>query len=310
MTSALSYAVLQNESAWGTVAGGIVDRYQPLTSFALKAEVETRQAKTNCGIKQPRFAEKIRRSVRGQITAPLYGAFAPDPSSPGTFVADSYAEHLLQWAFASPETADRASKSLHWFDTVSGSRWSGLRVDEATLAGDENGITLSLSLVGKIELASGLTPTLPDNRSKLLEFQFSDVAIVFDSAALPIESFEWTISHGLKLKHNGYTPSSCKATGGTQTLTVKPLKTSAAFTVLQRLQAMPIKTASITMSCNHSGTGASGDATQLVIAFNRLAIIDASDDVSVEDYDFQPLRMSCLKPNSATVAVGQTWSLI
>lgn len=301
MPSAHSFAVLQSESAWGTV-GADVDRYIPFSSFGLKAEVETRNAKTNCGILQPRFAEKVRRTIKGPITCPLSGYHAPS-------AAESFAQYLIAWAFSSPETAQRASKSLHWIDDVSASRFTGLRVDEATLTGDENGLMLSLGLVGKTELASVLATTLPDDRGKMLDFQFSDVSLVFDGAALPIESFEWSIRHGLKLKHNGYTPSSLRSTGGSQTLTIKPLKTSAAWAVLQRVQAMPIKTATLMMTGLHGGTAAD-TSTRCVLAFNRLALIANEDSPTLDDYNWQPLTFACLKPNSATASVGQTWDTV
>ena len=303
MPSAHSFAVLQDESSWGTVAASPVNRYIPLSSFGLRAETETRNAKTHCGVLQPRHAEKVRRTVRGPIACPLYGAFASG-------AADSFAQYLVEWAFSNPEDAERDSKSLHWIDDATASRWSGLRVDSATLAGSESGLTLSLDLVGKTELASVLSTTLPDNRAKLIEFQFSDVALTFDGAAMPIESFEWTISHGLKLKHNGYTPSSCRAAGGNQSLTVKPLKTSATLVALQRLQTMSIKTATLTMRGSHAGTGPGGTETNLSLAFNRLAIMDVADDVAPDSYTWQPIRLACLKPNSATRSVTQTWSTL
>jgi len=303
MTSAKSFAVFQSESSWGTV-GGDVDRYIPLTNFALKADVETREAKGYAGIRQPKYAEKVRRKIGGTISCPLYGFWAPSASQ-------SFAQYLIEWAFSSPETADGSSKSLHWIDNVSASRWAGLRVDEATLSGDPNGVTLSLTLVGKKELASVLSTALPDNRGQCLEFLFADVALTFDGSSLPIESFSYTIRHNLSLKYNaGYEPSSLRSTGCQQSLTIKPLKSSSAMAVLQRLSSISHKTASLTLSGLHAGTGASGNATQVVLSFNRLAIIDANDSVTPDDYNWQPITMSCLKPNSSTVAVGQTWSLI
>jgi hypothetical protein len=303
MTSAKSFAVLQSETSWGTV-GSDVDRYIPLTNFALKADVETREAKVYTGVRQQKFAEKVRRKLGGTISCPLYGFWAPSASQ-------SFAQYLIEWAFGSPGTADRDSKSLNWIDDVSASRWSGLRVDEATLSGDPSGVTLSLTLAGKAETGTTWFGTLPNNRGHLLEFLFADVALTFDGSALPIESFSYTIRHNLALKFNsGYEPSSLRSAGSQQSLTIKPLKTSAAMAVLQRLAAMSHKTASMTLSGRHAGTGASGTATQVVFAFNRLAIIDANDSVTPDDYNWQPITMSCLKPNSSTMAVGQTWSLI
>lgn len=301
MPSALSFAVLQSESAWGTV-GSDPDRYIPLASFGLKAEVETRNAKTHCGVLQPRHAEKVRRAIKGPIACPLYGYHAPT-------AAQSFAQYLIEWAFSSPEAAQRTSKSLHWVDDVSASRFTGLRVDEATLTGDANGITVSLGLVGKTELASALSTTLPNARGKLLEFLFPDVALVFDGSPLPIESFAWSIRHGLSLKHNGYTPSSLRATGGSQTLTIKPLKVGSMFVVLQRLQAMSIKTATLTMTGNHGGT-ASNTSARCVLAFNRLALVTNEDSPAIDSYNWEPLTFACLKPNSATVSVGQTWDTV
>jgi len=311
MPSAQSFAVLQSEQVsvpavaadWGTV-GSTINRYVPLAEFGLKAEVETREQKPACGVLQVRHVEKLRRTIQGTIATALYGFFASGAS-------DSFAQYLIDWAFSDPEAADRLSKTLHWKDEVSQSKWTGLRVNEATLSGDESGVRLSLSLIGKLEAESVLVMTPPDNRGKLTEFLFSDVAFTLDGSALPIESFVWTIRHGLALKFNGdYTPSSCRATSGQQSLTIKPLKTSAAYAVLQRLSTIAIKTASLTIKGRHEGTGASGVYAQGVFTFNRLALLDAPDDVAVEDYNFQPLSFACLKPSSSTPAVTQTWSLV
>ena len=311
MSSALSHAVLQSElvsvpaqsSDWGTV-GSDVDRYLPLAAFGLNAEVETREQKPSCGVLDVRHCEKVRRTIQGSITSALYGFFASGAS-------DSLAQYLIAWAFSQPGTADRLSKTLHWKDDVSQSKWTGLRVNEATLSGDESGLRLHLGLIGKAEAASVLALSLPNDRGKLSEFLFSDVALTVDGSALPIESFAWTIKHGLALKFNGdYTPSSLKATTAAQSLTIKPLKTSDAYAVLQRLGTVAIKTASLTIKGRHEGTGSSGVYAQCVLAFNRLALLDANDDVAVEDYNFQPLSFACLKPSSATAAVTQTWSLV
>lgn len=312
MSSALSHAVLQSElvsvpalaSDWGTVGAG-VNRYVPLSSFGLKADVETREQKPSCGVLDVRHVEKVRRTVQGSISSALYGFFAAGAS-------DSLAQYLIAWAFGSPGTADRLSKTLHWKDAVSQGQFTGLRVNEATLTGEESGaIRLQLSLIGKLEEASVLALTLPNDRGKLTEFLFSDLALTVDGSALPIESFSWTIKHGLALKFNGdLTPSSLKATTAAQTLTLKPLKTSDAYAVLQRLGTVAIQTASLTLKGRHEGSGASGVYAQGVFAFNRLALLDHNEDVSVEDYNFQPLSFSCLKPASATAAVTQTWSLV
>lgn len=302
MTSAKSFAVLQTESSWGTV-GSDVDRYVPLTSFGLKADTETREAKPACGVLQNKQVGKVRRTIRGPISCPLIGYFAPSAS-------ESFAQYLMEWAFGSPESVNRPSKSLNWFDDVTGSRWSGLRVDEATLAGDANGISLTLNLIGKTEQEASLTPTLPADRGAMLEFLFSDLSLTFDGSPLLIDSFNWTVRHGLSLKYNsGYTPSSLRSTTGQQSLTIKPLKTGNAFAVAQRLTTTSIKTASLTLKGLHGGT-ASNDYTQCVVAFNRLALMDANDAIAPDSYNWQPLTFSCLKPNSSTVAVQQTWSTV
>lgn len=306
MTTALCYAALQSEGAtWGTVAGGIVDHYLPLAAFGLKAALEIREMQPGVGVLHVRHAEKVRRSVQGQIACPLYGAFAPTATK-------SFAQYLLEWAFEPPDTeaGERPSKTLHWFDDVEPSTWTGLRVDEATLSGDEGGITLTLSLVGKIELASVFTFALPDDRVGLTEFLFSRCALEFDGDPLLIQSFAWSVKHALALKHNGFEPSSLKSTGRHESFTFRPLKSDSNLAAMQRLTAMGEKSATLTLLGAHGGTGASGDDVQLSVTFPRLAINEAADVISVNDYLWQPVNCTVLKPQEATAASLMTWSLV
>lgn len=292
MTSAKSYAVIRNESAWG-VEDGFTEGYVPLTSFGLDGDVETREAKPACGVLHHKHASRVRRIIRGSLECPLYGTFG---------------EPMTDWAFDDQDSLDRPSKTIFWIEPLGKTGWTGLRVDEATLSGDANGIKLQLNVVGKSEDVTTFTPTLPSDRGKMLEFLFSDVIFALDGMPIGIESFSWTARYGLSPKFNsGFVPSSCRATSLQQSLTIKPLKDGVTYAQYHRNQSLTTTDATLTMTCQIAGTT---DRKQYVIDFNRLALMSAPSVYAPDSYIWQPITWGVQKPNSSTVAVQQTWSTV
>lgn len=301
-----SFCLFQSETSWGTI-GSPADYYIPVEDYGVKLNVESRQAKPGCGVRQTKFNERIHGIVQGNIKAPLYGQ--PPSGSPSS---DAFAKYLIEWCFGGPENEDRSSKRVIFVEQGSGGtqkRHTGLRVSQATLSGSEGGfIELSMDVIGKLEEASSYSWSLPANRGQLSEFLFADAVFTIGGTTFPISEFQWQINYGLKPKFSGgFSPTVLR--GGTclQTLTIKQPKTSDTYEAFQRLSTTTEKTAVLTLQGLHGGLGPSGDYSIVTIEFNKLSMLTSEDQLTSDSEIETPISFQCLKPNSSTAAVAMTW---
>lgn len=301
-----SFVLLQSESSWGSISSP-TDYYIPVEDYGIKLNVESRQAKTACGIRQTKFNERVRGIVQGGIKVPLYGQ---RPASGG----DSFAKYLIDWCFATPEVEDRPSKRIILVEQGTGGtqkHHTGLRVTQATLTGSEGGfVELSIDVIGKEEAASTYSWTLPSDRGEFSEFLFADAVFSIAGVTFPISEFQWQVQYNLQAKSSGgFSPTVLRGGTGLQTLTIKQPKNGSTYEAFHRLSTTTEKVAVLTLQGLHSGIGgAANDYTKLTATFNKLSLL-SSEDSLVKDGEIEnPISFQCLKPNSATAAVAMAWS--
>lgn len=303
-----SFLIFRSESSWGTAGGG-ADYFIPVEDYGVKLNVESRQAKAACGVRQIKYNERLQGIPQGSIKTNLFG----QPPSGG---GDSFAKHLIDWCFATPEAEDRPSERVILVENDTGGtqrHHTGLRVSQATLSGSEGGlIELSIDVIGKEEAESAYSWTLPDDRGELLEFAFSDATFAIGGSDFPISEFQWQIQFGLKPKFSGgFSPTVLRGGQGLQTLTIKQPKNGSTYEACHRLTTTTEKTAVLTLQGLHSGIGgASNDYTKLTVTFNKLSLLTSEDELAKDDEIGNPISFLCLKPNSSTAAVTMSWGTV
>jgi len=304
-----TFCLFQSESSWGTISSP-ADYYIPVEDYGVKLNVESRQAKPGCGVRQTKFNERTQGIPQGNIKVPLFGQ--PPVGSPS---GDSFAKYLIDWCFANPENEDRDSKRIIFVEQGSGGtqkRHTGLRVSQATLSGSEGGfVELSIDVIGKLEEASSYSWTLPTNRGQLSEFLFADSVFTIGGTTFPISEFQWQIQYGLRPKFSGgFSPTVLRGGQCLQTLTIKQPKTGDTYEAYHRLATTTEKTAVLTLQGQHGGLGPSGDFTKLTATFNKLSMLTSEDELARDSEIENPILFQVLKPNSSTAAVGMTWGVV
>jgi len=300
-------------SDWGTRPTTPVLVHCPTTQCGLKLQRNVVKHNPFIGQAQRRHAQNPNSMPQGQIVLPLYGKV---PTNTG---GKSLAQYFLELATDSQETLD-PRPSIRVFDigrdgagaTVAGHEFTGMRVNKMTLKGssDSGFLELTLDLMGKTELTlQAAADSLPDDRTKLLEFYFSDTTFTLGGSALTIDSFEWSIDWGLKAKYmNGSRPNKLSAQHNVQTLTVTPLKDSGTYDAYQRLQEQTELTNVLTIKGLHSGTGSTGNYVQGAFTFGRCSLMNADEALTQDDFAMQPLIFDVLKPDTSANQVTPVWT--
>lgn len=298
-----SYAVLIDESTWATMPGSPVRVHVPVTSNGVKFVPKRRNAQQRTGLFQRKYGRNISGHPSGSIAVPLYG-WIP------TGLTTSLAQWLMEWGFLDHEEKFPRSKILEWAEgpDTANSRHLGLRVNSATLAGSaDNGISLTLELVGQSTVNFATADALPADRNKLVEFLFEDITFTLDAVATPIGSFQWQVQRGLQPNYwNSRSPLSLPKSQWVETFSVTPPKQGHSWEDLVRDLEMQEVAAQLDLKGLHNGTGATGDFTTLSVAFPRLSLINSDEQESNGIYA-EPLTFDVLKPDTTDLSSTMTW---
>lgn len=300
-----SYAVLIDESTWATMPGSPVRVHVPVTSSNVRFHAKRRNAQQRVGLFQRKYGRNVSGNPTGQIVTPLYG-WIP------TGLTTSLAQWLLEWGALDQEVTFPRSKILEWAEgpDTANSRHLGLRVNSMTLAGSaDNGITLTLELIGQDSVNFATANAKPDDRNKLVEFLFEDITFTLDGSATPIGSFQWQIQRGLQpTTWNSRRPQSLPKSQWVETFTVTPPKQGHAWEDKVRALDMQEVEAQLVLKGLHNGTGTEGtDFTVLTLDFPRLSLIDADEQEANGIYN-EPLTFDVLKPDTSDLSSTMTWT--
>lgn len=299
-----SYAVLIDESTWATMPGSPVRVHVPVTSSSVKFAPKRRNLAPRTGLFQRKHGRTISGQPNGQIAVPLYG-WIP------TGLTYSLAQWLLEWGFLDQEQKFRRSKILEWAEgpNIANDRHLGLRVNSATLAGSEdNGIALTLDVIGQDTANFATANALPTNRNLLVEFLFEDATLTLDGSAAPMSAFQWQVQAGLQSHYwNASRPQSMPKSQWTETFSVTPPKQGHSWVDKVRTGGMQEVAATLNLKGLHNGTGTGGtNWTTVAVALPRLSLINA-DEAEQNGVINEPLTFDVLKPDTSDNGSAMTF---
>ncbi|MBS0206638.1 MAG: hypothetical protein JSS49_27490 [Planctomycetes bacterium] len=305
ISSEKSYAVLIDESTWATMPGTPTRIHVPVTSCGVKFTPKRRNSQQRVGLFQRKYGRNVSGHPAGSLVTPLYG-WHP------TGLTTSLAQWLMEWGYLDQEATFPRSKILEWAEgpDTANSRHLGLRVNSATLAGSaDNGISLTLDLIGESTANFATADTLPDNRNKLVEFLFEDLTFTLDSNVTPIGSFQWQVQRGLQPQYwDSRSPQSLPKSQWVETFSVTPPKQGHAWEDAVRALDMYEVAASLVLKGLHNGTGTGGtDWTVLTLTLPRLSLIDAAEAEQNGIYN-EPLTFDVLKPDTSDLSSTMAWT--
>ena len=299
-----SYAVLIAEATWATVPDTPTRIHVPVTSCGVKFVPKRRNSQQRTGLFQRKYGRNVSGHPAGAIALPLYGW---QPAG----LTTSLAQWLMEWGFLDQEVTFPRSKILEWAEgpNVANSRHLGLRVNSATLAGSaDNGISLTLELIGQSTGNFATANALPDDRNKLVEFLFEDLVFTLDGDATPIGSFQWQVQRGLQPQYwDSRSPLALPKTQWVETFSVTPPKQGHDWEDKARALEMQEVDAQLVLKGLHNGTGDTGDWTVLTIDYPRLSLINADEAEQNGIYN-EPLTFDVLKPDTSDLSSTMTWS--
>lgn len=301
MTGQESFLALVDETTWADYPGSPVLIHVPTDVYDVEYAAESRNATPYTGTRQRQHGRRFRGMPSGNLNTNLFG-FRQAEGLP------SLAEYLLTWAFANPDAKFRASKSGNWYEgpNVDNQRHRGLRVNQATLAGQDGGvITLALALMGREQDGQsvvGSAPTMPFDRKKLIEFDFTDSALTLGGIALDYGGFNLVTNYNLAATYlNSKVPVSMPSNDAVQTVTFNPPKITNTWSeAIMDLNAEEQEvSAALTLKGLHMGTGEEDtDWTEITISLPRLFLRGAKTARSRGILQ-QPLEFDILKPQSS-----------
>jgi hypothetical protein len=308
------YLALVNESEWNVFPGSPTYYHLPVDSYGVLFQPKSREGKRMVGLLQPKH---LRSGVSGNVAGTLVcGLHGYKPT--GVPTGKSLAQLMLEWGCADHESQTPPSKSAEWYEgpNVSNKRHTGLRVNQSTLVGnDDSGVfQLSLDLMGAREFGDSVVTsaqTLPNDREKLVDFEFPDHVFNLGGSAQRIGSISWQVQTGLQMKLvGGRYPYFIKKTFHREILTIGPVKEDDTWDDFRReVEAMVETDADLTIKGFHNGTGdVDTDYAQCVIDWPRLGLLSVSEEGGAEDIAMQPLSFLALKPDDSTNCSSMTWS--
>lgn len=302
LTGNESFLTLVDEETWGDYPEeDVVEIHVPVDTYDVEQVNENRAAQPYVGERQRYHTRNHRGMPQGPISSMLFGWRQAGQTK-------SLAQHLIEFGFAGPNTRFRSSKSGNWYEGggVSSQRHTGLRVNQATLAGQSGGaVTIALDVLGRMQYGAdvvGAAPTIPFDRKQLIEFDFSDAVLnLAGQNDVVFSGFSLVTNHNLEVDYyNSKTPRTMPAGDTIETLQLDIPKTSNIWD--ETIRALDVEeqevAASIVLKGLHRGTGAADtEWCRITIAMGRLSLTGAKTGRG-RNILRQPLQFNVLKPQS------------
>lgn len=326
---AKSYVYLISESTWGTKPGSPSRVFMPVYDYGVQFQTQVRQAKPYLGIFQRKHSQRRQGMPQGSIQTALYGhQFGVDENVGGTTVAPgssiSLAEYLMDWAFCDEagtihEATELPSKTAEWAEgpDVANVEHNGLRVNQATLAGDAGSgqLTLNLDVMGKTEATLGSATAVPDDMESLVEMEFEDCVFKLNDgaggavAAVTIQSVQLQVQNAIIVRYNNSdNPTLLLKTDRLLTLQVTLDKNSNTYDGFRRtLSSETDFVAQLIVQGTNNGTGGSA-WTIATMDFPLARYVNHQDNRNRDGIFEQPLQFICLKPDTSSDDMSIAWT--
>jgi hypothetical protein len=305
-----NYAAFVDESSWGSLPGSPTYFHIPVFKYDVRMRPQRRNARPFIGLRQRKHGQNFRGQPGGQVLTALYGWH------PGTMTT-SAAEYLMTWAFGNPETQDLPSKVIEWAEgpNIANKRHLGLRVNSAVCFGsaDAGYIGLALDLLGKDEAGNDVmttAQTLPADRDKLVEFQFTDITCTLNGAEVKIRDFQLSVQNGLVPEYlNSTRPTLMGSGDSVAKLKVTFPKNADTYDAYRRLTTMTEFAGELVLQGLHNGTGGVGtDYAVGTVTLARLSYADHQDELPYDRYSMQPIEFDVLKPDTSSNGIAIAWT--
>lgn len=292
-----------NEATWATVPGSPTWIDVPVTDYTVRNRPKRRNGQVRTGSYQRRYGSNPSGHPSGNLVIPLYG-WLP------TGLTTSLAQWAMEWGFLDQEVKFPRSKTAEFQYTGhdNDQRHLGLRVNTATLAGSEAGISLTLELIGQSSVSFTGTATPPTTRNKTIEFLFEDSTFSLGGTAIRAASFSWSVQKNLDVIYqNSPNPISMPKTSYTETFSITPKKAGTTFDTLRDAFGSQEIAGQMVLKGLHNGTGATGNFTVLTVDFARLSLIDSDESGGSGTID-NPLTFDVLKPDTSANGSVMAWT--
>lgn len=299
-----SYFSFATETVWGVSNETPTYIHLPVNSYTVDMQRNRRNARPALGMVQQFHGKSFNGMPSGQLVFPWYGW---EPSGATQCVTQT----LLDIAFSLLDEPPSFMGEWAVGPDVANVLHNGLRVNQVTISGDaaSGQVLVTLDLMGKTETAVVTAQTLPNDRNKIVEAEFSDITCAIGGSALKIASFSLVQQNSLAAEYlNGTTPDYLTAGDRTMTLQVVPVQTADTYGAINRAFAESEVAAELVIKGRHNGTGASGTYWQQTISMARAAFI-RPDENRGRELKKQPLNFEILKPQSSTASIVNTWAL-
>lgn len=297
------YVVTAAESAWGTTPGSPTYIYVPVKDYTVRSRPIIVTPEQYTGFRQRRHQRITGHSIDGTMDMNLLSYHVS---------SKSIAQRMLEYCFDSPSGQDLASFLAEPYDVdIDNKRHNGLRVDTATIAGQEGGIiTLTMGLKGKTETGGITAQALSATAPQPVEFLFKDVSFSIGGVAATICDFNLTIMNNLIVKYcNSDTPTFIVAGERHVDFSFGLYKTDNTFDALNRSTSIPNTTMQLVLTGSHNGTGATGTNTTITFDFDRANFGDADGSGALSDLWKMSNKYMILKPSTSDNDVDITYGL-
>lgn len=307
INNALKYVAMYDETDWGVTPGSPTYYHVPFFGWDVMLDPDTRQAEPFIGTMQRKHSRNYRGYPHGQGHCALYGW---QPSGSGGV---SLAQKMLDWSFGDLDNICPRSKGAEWAESGGSDerRDTGLRVRSAVLRGseDQGFVDLTMDIVGQDEVSSFSPQAVPNDRNKLVEFEYPDVSFTLDGSTILCKAFIHQARRTLEMHYlNSHRPSLIAQADRVDTLVLVPQKTDATWDAIQRLSTSTEVEGVITMKGLHNGTGSGGTSyTKLTRTFPRLSFMNKRDSQG-RVILFETLNFMVLKPDTSDPCFTDAWS--
>ena len=290
---------LADETTWG-VNTGLTYYDVPVSDFTVRNKPKRRNGQSRVGRYQSSYGANTSAHPSGNLVTPLF------TSQPAT--GNCLAQTLLAWAFGDQEAKFPASKAALWeyANHEDDKGYTGLRVNQASLAGSDAGIVLTIELIGQTAVNITGADSPPNTRGKLIQMLFEDCVFTLGGTALPISAFQWSMQKTLDVIYeNSSSPISMPKTTCKETFSATPIKSSTAYDVMRESLGMQEMAASLVIKgLNNAGTFT---GTTCTISFPRLSLIDSDESGGLAAV-MNPLTFDVLKPDTTSNGSSIAWA--
>lgn len=308
------YILMAPETTWGVeVTPTPTYTHVMNTTFSARTNKNIITPQLFTGIRQTQAKDEGSTVVQGTLAGPLL---------PHHENLASIAEHVLAWGFNQPSSADLDSKSIQVFDNGNDDKLLlGCRVNSMTITGDAGSgfFSFSADIIGKEEQKEAAldSVTVPIGRT-IKTFPFRRATLSLNGVAVNFDALSLQIQNNLEVKHysGDQWPLFVRAGQRVVTLALTLPKTTQTWEGnlpdgLQRAVGnddWDTATTTLTLTGDHSGTGAAGADTVITFDFDVMFGEQFGENLGINQIAENTFQFTAVKPANPANDVDLTFA--